>query len=480
MALLRLQYIKQRIADYGAQKLLASLPSPESLDWVPHSEATPPTALKIGFYNSGNILAFTKCRPDETHEIQYCSKPVSNPVDTSEIFVLSENEVMRLPLDAPFKYIAETSQWGKSRFSAIIEWYMMVQSESGLTCDYVTYCPRFYYALRKIEKGQKESEDPHLSLIEARTEIERHSIDCTTMKEATPTGVAEVEIDDLGKLRHYLQSKGALYLLENIPEADVVQFVDQKFLDKAQKKKLFIGSHAESLEPIYAYMRRLRKFHEIMFYVENTQRQVKITSQAVARQNVLHPFDKTYPKYSREINQEESARLTLMVKWYFIAARIAKDCVLTETKAYPERLCSALDYIHKRMGPAAVDSATVVDGDRNEDSTRSTSLSITGSRNPSTPAAVTYNRSYSPFISELAPPCPPTAQGEQQNDSHNTDENLIPRGTKRSADDAGFHEQIDYIDVQMQLLQIQHEQLDKQMQQLQMEREQLLKSKREG
>ncbi|KAF2818300.1 hypothetical protein CC86DRAFT_461166 [Ophiobolus disseminans] len=226
IALQHIKHIQQRIAFYGQEELLALLPS---VEWVPYSEATPPTALKIGFYNSRNILAFTKCLPNKPHEIQYYSKPVSNPVDTSLILVLSQNEVIRLPLDAPFKYNAETSQYGKSRFSAIIERYMMGQSETGLTCDYVNYCPRFYDALKKIEEGQrieKELGDPHHSPIEAHTEIEIHLIDCTTIEEATSTGVVEVESDDLGKLRYYLESKGALHLLYNIPEANTVQFVD--------------------------------------------------------------------------------------------------------------------------------------------------------------------------------------------------------------------------------------------------------------
>jgi hypothetical protein len=79
-----------------------------------------------------------------------------------------------------------------------------------------------------------------------------------------------------------------------------------------------------------------------------------IRSEDVAKQRILHPFDKTFPKGTHSIGQDEKARLTLMVKWYFIAAGIAKDCVLRETKAYPERLRSALEYIAKRMGAASV------------------------------------------------------------------------------------------------------------------------------
>ena len=54
------------------------------------------------------------------------------------------------------------------------------------------------------------------------------------------------------------------------------------------------------------------------------------------------------------MEQSERAQLTLMVKWYFVAAGVAKDCVLKETKAYPKRLRYTLEYIAKRMNPIVV------------------------------------------------------------------------------------------------------------------------------
>lgn len=42
-----------------------------------------------------------------------------------------------------------------------------------------------------------------------------------------------------------------------------------------------------------------------------------------------------------------------MVKWYFIASGNAGNVVLQETKGYPQRLRSALEYIAQRMGAAA-------------------------------------------------------------------------------------------------------------------------------
>jgi hypothetical protein len=103
-------------------------------------------------------------------------------------------------------------------------------------------------------------------------------------------------------------------------------------------------------------------YHGIKFYVVDAQGHDKkmISAADVAKQQVMHPFDKTYPKDSHDIDQNERARLTLMVKWYFIAAGIAKDCVLKETKAYPGRLRSALEYIAQQMGPAAAEPTSLV------------------------------------------------------------------------------------------------------------------------
>jgi hypothetical protein len=148
-----------------------------------------------------------------------------------------------------------------------------------------------------------------------------------------------------------------LQLLENIPDAEDMKFVDQTYILEAQPKKLFVGTHAKSGDDIYAYMVWLqqRGFHEIRFYVESARGpKTTISAEAAGKQRILHPFTKTYPKNTGPSEQADRARLTLMIKWYFIAAEIATDCVLRETKAYPDRLRCALEYIAEQMGSAAV------------------------------------------------------------------------------------------------------------------------------
>ena len=288
--------------------------------------------------------------------------------------------------------------------------------------------------------------------------------------------MSDDEHSDLGKLHSYLDLYGALYLLKNLPGPDEVQFVNQDFLPNAQPRKLFMGHHKEHGNDIYAYMRKSRKYHEIKFYTEDTRAPSKtaISSEDVAKQSILHPFNKTYPEGTHSIGQDEKARLTLMVKWYFIAARIAKDCVLRETKAYPERLLSALEYIAKRMGAASVRPPLAGYERQTEPETRSEEASptIDESHIQFTLAKVTPNPLSSPITSRTAPPHPSTAHAEQLNNLSNAVDAQKLRGTKRTAEDAEFEDlaeilsqaltadrgltdQIDAIDKRIELLQTQ-------------------------
>ncbi|RMZ67740.1 hypothetical protein GMOD_00010117 [Pyrenophora seminiperda CCB06] len=367
-----LNIIRKRIAYYGTGDLIAALPAHDLMDWVPHPSATPPNALVIGTYDGRDILAFMKSFGGSPRRVQYCFKPANRRLNASTAQPLTLDEVVQLPLNAPFRYSADTSEPGKSNFGIVIQWYFMGKIEPEV--DYVKYCPRLYNALQKIDakkRAEKGSERPepeerrsaqdqrsghrgHTS-IEAR--IARQLV--TPVKrpvKSTLVSMSDDEHSDLDKLHSYLDSYGALYLLKNLPDVDEVQFVNQDFFLDAQPRKLFMGRHKEQGNDIYAYMRKSREFHDIKFYIEDTRAPSKtaIRSEDVAKQCILHPFNKTYPEGTHSIGQGEKARLTLVVKWYFIAAGITKDCVLRETKAYPERLRSALEYIAKRMGAASV------------------------------------------------------------------------------------------------------------------------------
>jgi hypothetical protein len=47
------------------------------------------------------------------------------------------------------------------------------------------------------------------------------------------------------------------------------------------------------------------------------------------------------------------------MRWYFIAAGLAKNCVLQETKAYPRHLRSAFEYITVSIRAAAANQITI-------------------------------------------------------------------------------------------------------------------------
>ncbi|KAH7088723.1 hypothetical protein FB567DRAFT_522174 [Paraphoma chrysanthemicola] len=387
--------IRKRLdEDYDALSLLDSLPSHDTFDWVPISSETR-LAMKIGSVKGRDILALLVQLGDKPYEVRYWSLPHNRSATTGSHKVLSQDDVVRLSLYPPFKYNADISKSSKRKFSIIIKWYFMLKGllHDGVGGDYNDYCKRFCDALRRIDAGRRiddaEKNDPGDSIegsqetpmtVDESSEPEdtrspyklrsgphneasnplnskadtTHPVQLVTPDD-TPSTCDDDDETDYDKLCRYLDKHKLLYLLENIPKADGVQFVDQGFMPEAQPKKLFLGRHAKDDREIYAYMRPARGWHEINFWVEDPRRSLNITamrSEDVAKQRILHPFNKTYPK-DGPIDQGDRARLTLMVKFYFIAAGIARNFVLQETKAFPDRLRSALEYIAHRMGAAA-------------------------------------------------------------------------------------------------------------------------------
>lgn len=125
-----LSIIRQRIAYYGAGDLLAALPAHNLMRWVPHPAATPPTALVIGAYDGRDILAFMTSFSGRPPKVQYCFKPANRRLNAATVQPLSLDEVVKLPLNTPFRYNADTSEPGKSNFGIVIQWYFMKKSST--------------------------------------------------------------------------------------------------------------------------------------------------------------------------------------------------------------------------------------------------------------------------------------------------------------------------------------------------------------
>ncbi|KAJ4330886.1 hypothetical protein N0V87_009617 [Didymella glomerata] len=495
-----LSIIRQRIAYYGAGDLLAALPAHNLMRWVPHPAATPPTALVIGAYDGRDILAFMTSFSGRPPKVQYCFKPANRRLNAATAQPLSLDEVVKLPLNTPFRYNADTSEPGKSNFGIVIQWYFMKKIEHEVDCDYVKYCPRLYKALKRIDEEQRaekdferpEPEEPkgaqdqcsgHRSHPDIEVEMTRQP---GIPVKSPLVSVRDEEHSDLDKLHRYLESYGALHLLNNLPGPDEARFVDQDLFLDAQPRKLFVGYHRQEGSDIYAYMRKSRKFHEIKFFIEDTRAPSKtaIRSEDVAKQRILHPFNKTYPKCTRSIGQDERARLTLIVKWYFIAAGIATDCVLRETKSYPERLRSALEYIAKRMEVAPARTPLVRYERQTEPGTTSEEASQTIDENhiQSTLAAITTNVLSSPVTSIAAPLRPSTDHAAQLNKSSSVVNAPELQGTKRTAEDAEFDDLAELVsqvlNADRDLTRKIHD-VDKQIELLQTQREDLIEKRKD-
>nr|BAI44737.1 hypothetical protein [Alternaria alternata]BAI44799.1 hypothetical protein [Alternaria alternata] len=455
-----LSIIRQRIAYYGAGDLIAALPAHNSMKRVSYPGATPPKALVIGTCDGRDILAFMRSLGGSPRRVQNCFKPADRRLNASTAPSLAPDEVVQLSLNAPFKYSADTSELGKRNLGIVVQWYFINMIEPEV--DYVKYCPQLYNALQDIdakkraedESGTPRPEEPRGAQDQRLSHHSHPSTEAKVTRQLVAPGKSAEECplasmnddgpSDLEKLHNYLGSHSVLYLLENLPDADEFRFVHQDFLLDAQPRKLFVGYHKEHGNDIYAYMRKPREYHRIEFYIEDTHAlsRTVIRSEDVAKQRILHPFNKTYLEGAHRIGQDEKARLTLMVKWYFVAAGVAKNCVLRETKAFPERLRSALEYIAERMGAASARPPSIDCGRQSEPRTTPEEASPAIDENPFQPttAEITTDLLSSPSTSTIASLRPSTAYAEQLNDEVNAVDTPILRLTKRTADDAEFED----------------------------------------
>lgn len=399
---MNIEGIRQRIRDHhDGLDLLEALPSHETMKWMnipahafPNQQPNPPTALVIGIHKGRLILACLVWHGDKPREVRYCSKAVGASLHMESMQSHTQDEVVRLTLDSPFKYVADPSKVGKREFSIVVRYYFLLQGllVDGFGSDLNDYSKRFYDALNRIDAGRKsergirgipgsptgnlhrpatvnndssEPEEPRTLRNGPRHPVDRAEAasalpptQLATPAETLPSDTDSNEESDYNRLRSYLTSHNALYLLDNIPAATSQDFVPQSFLPTARPQKLFIGRHTRNPdEEIYAYMRPSRKWHDINFWVQDHKRPLHIyqmRTEEVAKQRLVHPFNKTFPKDGAGIDQGDRARFTLMVKFYFVESGVAGDVVLKETKAFPERLKSALEYVARRMGGAAV------------------------------------------------------------------------------------------------------------------------------
>jgi hypothetical protein len=123
-----LDIIRERVErDYNALHLLDSLPSHDSMTWLPFPNADPPTALVIGTDKGRNTLAFLAQHGDKPREVRYCSIPVNGTLNSSTIHSVSQDEVMSKSLKAPFSYNAGQSKACKRKSSIVLKWYFMLK-----------------------------------------------------------------------------------------------------------------------------------------------------------------------------------------------------------------------------------------------------------------------------------------------------------------------------------------------------------------
>jgi hypothetical protein len=388
-----LREIRKKIRDESdGQQLLESLPSHHTFQWIPWTFAVNvdlPEALVLGTVGGRDVIAFITQKGDKPREVRYCSKPkgVLTGYSTKS---LSQDEVVSMALNAPFKYNADVSKGNKRKFSVVIKWYFMVRGllDHAASGDIEDWCRILHGALRKIYLGQgnekgkgsrgrangKESREMPVVIQNSPEAVERNSTyglrsaqrdengdtaeDAPSLVQPPPEprqtratgGPSDYEV-----LSDYLEERNLSYLLKNIHEADELEWFDGKLSPDSLPKKLYLGKNKTN-DNIYAHMRLLRGNYSVQCWSRdpaNGTDGITLQHSDVGQQTIIHPFNKTYTKDRRSLTAADQERLDILVKWYFIAAGIATNIVLRETPSYPTRLVSTLFYIADRMGPAA-------------------------------------------------------------------------------------------------------------------------------
>jgi hypothetical protein len=134
---------------YGAPLLLDVLPPHDNLKWIPWS-VNPgvdlPEALIIGTVDLRDILAFVTQKGDKPREVRYCSIPKGHASSSGNIQMLTQDDVVLMDVNAPFKYNADPAKGMKRKFSVIIKWYFMARGllDNAVSGDLSDWCKIFY------------------------------------------------------------------------------------------------------------------------------------------------------------------------------------------------------------------------------------------------------------------------------------------------------------------------------------------------
>ena len=370
-----LEDVREHLTSLGYGCYLEALPTPNSLIWKQYR--TEP-ALVIGKKDESDVIAYLTQYRDRKREPRYCLSTNSDTGDGELLW--TQDAVLKMPLFAPFNNIAVcVPSVMKRKLAILVRFYFLwkghLPQHDG---DLTKFCTELGRVLKGIywegedmvpEDGEadmfEESPEPNdparafglrsASRDGAKSVGNGEDIEQPKFTTNTPHRKGKEANPYLVRLLNYLSERKSLYLLDNIPDVEAMQFTDQTQMADARPKKLFVGSHAESGCDIYAYMIQTEQRSEVRFYAEGIGFRSAIRCEDVGHQRILHPFSKTCPKATTvPLTTADRARLTLIVKYYFIVAGIATDCVLKEAKTFPERLRTVLGYIAERMGPAAV------------------------------------------------------------------------------------------------------------------------------
>ena len=336
--------ISQYIIDQGAQDALRSLPAHEHMQWRITKDLQ--EVLVIGGNHTQEILAFWEINADRTLQLKYYVQEIKLPdrlVDLNHTKILKRDAVERgalddLRLNAPCSYTTSTdiSQQGPSDLSVVIQWYFMGLRKICTPSYPQDYCARFLAALRKIESA---------ATLDHQQRVDEGHEGETTLDWCTPTTIRSTGLraEDRSIYMGLLESLDQ-NLLKLIPPATKMKFETLWRRDHSVLPQiLLVGNQAGTKKGIYAQWRKWYRSQRIEFFVLVGDKQNMLNSAELPQHDILPPFDKTYPRRSKQLDPQDSHRFTTYIRWYFIAERHAEGQFVRED--YAKCLRSPLSWI---------------------------------------------------------------------------------------------------------------------------------------
>ncbi|KAF2204041.1 hypothetical protein GQ43DRAFT_461071 [Delitschia confertaspora ATCC 74209] len=245
-----------------------------------------------------------------------------------------------------FTVMGDGGQVGRRSVSNLAKYYFNLAGhitswESGIPND---YCYRMNLMLKKLSA---------VPVSQSQTTFTGNALPRTTQNKPQQwkNRRGEKNPEEMGKFFQYFTDKNDMILFDHIPDIDEMRFEDQTKFPNGVPRKLYVGTtNREPSNEIWAYLLKFgaNKYHEVRFYAKSRGfdsfgdgvLDISLSFDETIQSALVDPF-----RYvTAGTGQQEKARLTAIIKYYFVADGTTKG-LPNEMKNMPYRVHGALEFI---------------------------------------------------------------------------------------------------------------------------------------